>query len=336
MGQQESNVSGGIHYLILEFCDWKERGYLMCLSKVWGKMLSTKSLSFNRFLCSRLSIENGVYSPTNHANNMCHTAEDLFNLFLELFKIKDIWTDKSVLSILNNNENTYSKVGERFKIEVFAKFCPILKSDATDLLLNNSANIVTLPLYQRLSMIKMSHNLMSNKAALRVLAEEGGWFKEKWESIAKEEDFSFQDFNNENMDNNKTFYTSQNNSKKLLNSTRERIKQSDKSNSVNRLSACVQSIDQMNGRVVVVAPDVGLRNFTFDAVLPSKVSQKYTYEVAVKRLVMDFINGFNATTIVYGQTGSGKSYSMFGSDDASIYGETNNNNVSVMCYFVIF
>ena len=46
------------------------------------------------------------------------------------------------------------------------------------------------------------YNLSNNKDALRVLAEEGGWFKDKWESIAKEEDFSFNDTNNENIDNN--------------------------------------------------------------------------------------------------------------------------------------
>ena len=41
-----------------------------------------------------------------------------------------------------------------------------------------------------------------------------------------------------------------------------------------------------------------------------------------RRLIMDFMNGYNATTVVYGQTGTGKSYSMFGDSDASICGLT--------------
>jgi kinesin family protein 5 len=39
-----------------------------------------------------------------------------------------------------------------------------------------------------------------------------------------------------------------------------------------------------------------------------------------RRLVGDFINGYNATAIVYGQTGAGKTYSMFGQDEFDIFG----------------
>jgi kinesin family protein 5 len=56
----------------------------------------------------------------------------------------------------------------------------------------------------------------------------------------------------------------------------------------------------------------------FDGVLGQNSSQSNLYEVSMRRLVMDFLNGYNATSIVYGQTGSGKSYSMFGENEASI------------------
>eukprot|EP01035_Chromulina_nebulosa_P005843 gene5843-7915_t len=63
------------------------------------------------------------------------------------------------------------------------------------------------------------------------------------------------------------------------------------------------AIDAMNGRVVMVAPDVGLREFTFDGVLSERSSQRTVYDSSSRRLVMDFLNGFNATVMVYGQTG---------------------------------
>ena len=46
-----------------------------------------------------------------------------------------------------------------------------------------------------------------------------------------------------------------------------------------------------------------------------RATQRFVYDSSTKRLVMDFMNGFNATVIVYGQTGSGKSHSMFGASE---------------------
>jgi hypothetical protein len=53
-------------------------------------------------------------------------------------------------------------------------------------------------------------------------------------------------------------------------------------------------------------------------VLGQHSSQSNLYELSTRRLVIDFLNGYNATTVVYGQTGSGKSYSMFGESESNI------------------
>lgn len=84
--------------------------------------------------------------------------------------------------------------------------------------------------------------------------------------------------------------------------------------------AKVQTVDPGSGRVVMIAPDVGLREFVFDNVLNDRSSQSSTYETVSRKLIVDFINGFNGTIIAYGQTGSGKSHTMFGLDDTSIFG----------------
>ena len=46
-----------------------------------------------------------------------------------------------------------------------------------------SSRAVTLPLHQRLSMIRMSQRLPSNAAALKVLAAEGQWFEARWNAL---------------------------------------------------------------------------------------------------------------------------------------------------------
>jgi hypothetical protein len=74
----------------------------------------------------------------------------------------------------------------------------------------------------------------------------------------------------------------------------------------------VLSVDEKDGRVLAVAPGVGLREFAFDAVFADQADQGAVYEKSARPLIADFINGFNGTMLVYGQTGSGKTHTMFG------------------------
>jgi hypothetical protein len=167
-------------------------------------------------------------------------------------------------------------------------------------------------------MIRLSHRLASTKKALAVLASEGGWFQAKWDAIS-----SSANSDKENVESN-SFYSNQSAPPVLSSSAATGTTTGTTTGTGmgmgtgSKVTACVQTLDAMNGRVVMVAPDVGLREFFFDGVLPPKCTQRFLYETSTKRLVMDFINGFNTTAIVYGQTGSGKSYSMFGRSDASI------------------
>lgn len=75
-------------------------------------------------------------------------------------------------------------VGKK-NISVYARFCPkrpkpsALKTEVENKENENLENQideveVTLPLHQRLAMIRMSHDLISNRQALKVLTSEGG------------------------------------------------------------------------------------------------------------------------------------------------------------------
>lgn len=79
----------------------------------------------------------------------------------------------------------------------------------------------------------------------------------------------------------------------------------------------VLSVDELEGRVLAVAPGVGLREFAFDAVFGATASQRSVYEKTGAPLVSDLINGVNGAMLVYGQTGSGKTHTMFGDSDST-------------------
>lgn len=173
---------------------------------------------------------------------------------------------------------------------------------------------VTLPLHQRLAMIKLSRNLKSNKEALKILTSEGGWFGSRWNSLGNKENVVNENVNHVQTRGGATFDADQNIPKFALQMRAEKEKISTladakkgalkaRQQSEDRMVASVHTVDPVSGRVVMVAPDVGLREFSFDSVLHPQATQRSVYDASARRLVMDFLNGFNATAIVYGQTG---------------------------------
>lgn len=107
----------------------------------------------------------------------------------------------------------------RFKVSVYTRFRPNLDEDRSD-----SGLDIVLPLHQKLGLIRISHNVQSRKDALRILKEEGAWFGKKWSDL---------DASKENTSSN-------------VQKTATKSK-------------CIQNIDVGSGRVIMVAPDVGLR-----------------------------------------------------------------------------
>lgn len=292
----------------------------MMTSKRWWH--NCNDSSFYRFLAQRLTIEHGIYIPP-----VLPASETWKSLFTDAFRLRYLWSpnEQEILSLTTNKNG----VGERFKISVFARFCPpraSAKKQKEDSAVEGSVNSadeeieVTLPLYQRLALIRMSRNLKSTKQALKVLASEGGWFKERWNSVGNKENLSAENVNHVASRGGATFDADQDVSDfalKLRAKHDREAAQAQKNgkrngpgadsagaNDATRMVAAVQTVDPVSGRVVMVAPEVGLREFRFDSVLHAKASQKSMYDAAARRLVMDFLNGFNSTAIVYGQTGT--------------------------------
>lgn len=57
--------------------------------------------------------------------------------------------------------------------------------------------------------------------------------------------------------------------------------------------------------------------FAFDTVLTPEAAQADVYDQTARRVVDDFLDGFNGTVFVYGQTGSGKTHTIIGDVSSS-------------------
>jgi hypothetical protein len=275
---------------ILEYSTFHERGQIFSISKVYFEYSQTDIVL--RWLCYRLIQERKVYSPLKLLPGM-----NWKKTFLELYKIRNLWIgDDAATPGVGQDHDLFHEISkEHFKINVYARFRPdhVIHNNNDDdaTLKHESYQHITLPLHQRLSLIKLSCNLKSNHEALKILKEEGSWFGKKWREV----------------DERKLAKKK----KTKINGLPYRVSPlgggggGGGSTGVVPLHAQIQHVDVGTGRVLVMTPDVGIREFSFDGVFPALCDQKSVYDVAGSRLVADVINGFNATAIMYGQTGSG-------------------------------
>ena len=163
---------------VMAYCTWEDRWAVLATSRKLRQL--QQSDMFWRWMCSRLEVEHGVYSPV-----IIPVASNFRSLFMELSSSRNMWEE-----VVVSNERTplHLQGGDKKKINVYARFSPKRpeQSQLSTAQVSNDGNNdgyfenqdddveVTLPLHQRLAMIKLSHNLKSNGQALKVLASEGG------------------------------------------------------------------------------------------------------------------------------------------------------------------
>ena len=285
--------SGWLFHL-LEFCDKSTRDIAICLSQRYRQILTTEA-SF-KWRLKRLHIEEGVFVPIReiHRKNTQWKSKYLkFKKRSGMWKINSNQNQTDNTSLRNNTSNnivsTSNEVkdnfimedSEKFHVQVCVRLRPTLNGDLcykTDL-----KNRATLPLHQRLQLIKIDNKLTSNKQALRVLKDRGEWFKEKWD---------------------------EENEKDINEATK--AKQEQLGLDDDHLRCGIHSVDCEKNNIFIVDSTKGLKKFNFDCVLPESSDQSYVYENSVTDLVGEFMNGVNTSCLVYGMTGSGKTYTMFG------------------------
>mmetsp|Transcript_34120 Transcript_34120/g.102048 ORF Transcript_34120/g.102048 Transcript_34120/m.102048 type:complete len:813 (-) Transcript_34120:2163-4601(-) len=294
-------------FQVLEFSDTTSRVECVFLSKRHCKMLTSQE-SF-KWRLVRLHHEHGIYFPPT-----LPAGETWRSLFQSLFKQRHLWgtatedDDGSATVHAQYDEKDEevrplwqtrpaSNTEENFNITVCARFKPLNDAGCA---IKDSA---VLPLHQRLALIRVSNNLATNREALSILKEQGGWFKDKWNSLDTDQSLpGSTDTNSAETKQDRQF------------------QDEEESNTPASLHCGIHEINPGAKRVVIVDRTKGLREFDFDYVFDGNCGQQPVYECSAARLVCDFINGFNATCLVYGMTGSGKTHTMFGSADEELEG----------------
>jgi hypothetical protein len=267
---------------ILEYCKASERSQMALISRDYCRL--SRETYVQRWMCLRLTEDYKLYHSLKLSAGLSWRQ-----IYSELRANIDLWERSP-----SDREQSSTRAA---KIRVYSRFRPFDKTQAlksTEIL--SQQKEITLPLHQRLTLIKLSHGLKSNRQALQILKEEGSWFGKKWNGINDEKVHEEEDKEN----------LTDNSSKGKSMGTRSCF------NKPTPLTADIQSVDPGSGRVVIVAPDVGMREFSFDGVLPANATQTQVYDRIASGLVVDIMNGCNATGIMYGQTGSGKTFTMFG------------------------
>lgn len=269
---------------VLKSCTYEDCFNLLRLNKAWYAQLEN-SVQFWETVCKRFAHEKKLYITPLDTCPGGHWRE----LFKELWLIREQF-------VQDNADIEAKRESLKFSIGVCVRFRPQSKHGA----LKGEGRKVVLPLHQRLPLIKAKYGNCSNSEAFKYMLKEQGQVPvaDPWGNYELDED---------------DISTKENKRVVLNDGSSKFTEEKEMHNNRHESQASILAVREDEGTILAVAPGAGLREFKFDRVFDDGTSQKNVYDTSARRVVMDFINGFNGTIMVYGQTGSGKTYTMFGS-----------------------
>jgi hypothetical protein len=163
------------------------------VSRAHAKLL-TSEVSF-KWRNGRLHIENGIYfSPDINISinvNSKRTGADADvdastnfwkQLFLQNYPKRNLWIaasrNKRQHCTRTSQDPRYGndKSVHKFQLTVSARFKPKGMDQAASTNTNQHQQKISLPLHQRLALIRMNRNITSQREAFKVLMHQGGWF----------------------------------------------------------------------------------------------------------------------------------------------------------------
>ena len=274
-----------IHHVMLH-CTFKECIEMPTLNKAWFEYFKDNE-TYWKLLCYKLAHERKLYIPPLQ---YCpgNSWKEFFQT--ELWPIREQFTE----DVLRDDADAYRQDSVRFSVGVCVRFKPNPKAK------DGSKDVglrVAIPLHQRIPLVRAKYGNCSKEEALKHIMEEQGRtpVSDPWANCTLDEGGPTAG------------------RKAMASSGKENVgacvgvnQQSQKA------TASIVRVKESESTVLAVAPGSGLREFKFDKVFDESATQKSVYDVAGRRIVSDFLNGFNGTIMVYGQTGSGKTYTMFG------------------------
>jgi len=303
-------------FCVLDYCDHQDRSSFLFLSRTHGSLLTSEA-SF-KWRLERLHKERGLYAPTYRLDSP--PGQTWKSTFEELWRRRDIWVGSSIskprrVGGRSNSQSrrknaTLEKKRDTFRISVCARLKPrgVARPTRAPSKSAIERKKIALPLHQRLELIRMNRNLSSRKEALEVLRDQRGWFG------ALEEGSCVDGYVGDEEKNEEAVIWLNGKSSGSTSGASEDVDAEDSldnTTSAPSLRGGIHFFDKEDGRIIVVDPTKGLREFAFNAV-DDGASQSDFYDTTALPLVGDVINGHSATCLVYGQTGSGKTHAMFG------------------------
>ncbi|CAD7965829.1 unnamed protein product [Amoebophrya sp. A25] len=230
---------------------------------------------------------------------------------------------------------------EEFKIEVYVRMRPIPASAMQD---STPDNVVTLPLHQKVALLKQQHPGLRHEEALKAIIRERGRVPLADTSDGSAFGEKSLCANSRGVSGNAASSTSSTDpgatgstetggeagsnpdglecsaaaSSSGVNQDSDRDLEpsggssSSGERSDDRVKVKAQILHATAQNVLAVVPGVGLREFAFDGVFHQSAQQADVYGGQIREIVADFLNGENASIICYGQTAAGKTYTSFG------------------------
>lgn len=319
--QQPSALLDVDPLVILAFCPWPQRAAAATLSPLWRARLgliprpssvvseSEGSSSGNesgywRFLCHRLAEEHTLYVPSLCVGEQAPVpppgvAGSWRQLFTELYALSRIVEAPNL------------SAEEAFSINVAVRFKPGQVTNATE------GDSVVLPLHQKVQLVRERLGCTSKEAVSMIMrqraqaqgttAKASGFFQCPCPDPADKENIPVVPRADSKQEKSTEPIAPEKHSV-AVNAEEETAALSNAADA--RCSILAVRADTSS--VLAVTRQSGLREFTFDSVFNEAAEQTQVYELAARRLVMEFLNGRSAGIVCYGQTASGKTYTMFG------------------------
>ena len=336
-GRAEGAGAGGANggpplwvFAVLRHAGWRERAHVGALCREWRAGLSADGRSiYWRVLCEALADSTGVYIDTKRED-----AVDWREAFRGMWRMRtrfagrakgvrerEGWGEREDVGghgCMGAEEDADGSGGEpaaestTFSIRVCARFRP-LRAPAAGAAGMAGARRVVLPLHQRLAMIRARGVVEGEKAvsqsdALRTL----------WAEVGRRNDSEAGPWRDQRAVPEEAPRAGSHDGREGQGGAPEEAADAEQpeQGAASDFAASVVSVDEESGAVLTVAPPLGLREWKFDAALPSGAGQARVYAATAKATVADFINGRDGCVFAYGQTGSGKTHSMVGPDGA--------------------
>lgn len=304
----------------------------MCSNRIAGGLCKSwrQALWLNRdswywqHMCTWLGEEDIVHVSDDIVR--AHEGGNYRELFDDFWDMRREWLS-NVDHVESMDMDAHADDADDFTIHVSCRLRP--SRPAGDVATMAGANKVTVPLHQRIALVKAKNakgggSKMSTKEAMRIITNQErvapqhasspspAGMDESRETAAtvmmippaSEENEICGEDNGTIVDTDGA----------ALSDNEENDAHADGSHNESEVVASILDVDERCGRLLTLCPSVGVRAFTFQSLMTAPTTNEECYTRSrAHAIVNDFLNGKSGAIVVYGQTGSGKTYTMFGS-----------------------